>query len=52
MEAWSLVGVVPLGGEVLVGVILGGVDLGVEDFGVLFPLILKQKKIVLVSIKE
>ena len=44
MEAWSLVGVVPLGGEVLVGVILGGVDLGVEDFVVLFPLILKQKK--------
>jgi len=41
LEAWSLVGVVPLGGEVLVGVILGGVDLGVEDFGVLFPLILK-----------
>ena len=40
------VGVVPRGGEVLVGVILGGVDLGVrlfgvEDLGELLPLILK-----------
>ena len=34
LEALSLVGVVPLGGEVRVGVILGGVD-----WGVLLPLI-------------
>ena len=40
LEALRRVGVVPLGGEALVGVILGGVDLGVLDFGVLFPLIL------------
>ena len=47
LEALSLVGVVPRGGEVLVGVILGGVDLGVEDLGVLLPLILKcGKKII------
>ena len=34
LEALSLVGVVPLGGELRVGVILGGVD-----WGVLLPLI-------------
>ena len=34
LEAFSLVGVVPRGGEARVGVILGGVDLGV-----LLPLI-------------
>ena len=44
LEALSLVGVVPRGGEARVGVILGGVDLGVLDLGVLCPLILKQKK--------
>merc|ERR1719232_1020837 len=38
LEALSLVGVVPLGGELRVGVILGGVD-----WGVLLPLILASR---------